>query len=465
MSQSRPNILVIMTDQQRGDCLSVDGHPVLMTPQMDELAGQGVRFRRAYSTCPVCIPARRSFMSGQFPSTHGLLNYRDGLEWNCDATLPAELANAGYQTAIVGRNMHLYPQGKPYGFEYMRLSAGVKTPGAYEQWMEENQPDGGGGYYGSGVMHNDWTARPWHLGEHLHQTNWTVNEGLRFLRERDRSRPYFLIVSFVAPHPPLIPPSFYFDRYLRLDAPPPAIGDWETPPDPNRPVNVSDGVINLTGEARRCMLAGYFGLINHIDDQIRRILSPVSGFQDKNTVTILTADHGEMLGDHYLFRKQQPFEPSARIPMLIRGGRDLGFHANVTRNHPVCLEDIMPTCLDLAGAPIPDSVDGKSLVPLLRGDDAPVRDVLHAEYAPNWHMLTDGRYKYIWWNKDGRELFFDLQSDPTELRDLSAKHDLAPWRARLVNQLRTRPEGFVENDRLIHGKRYSGLMAHAHGKS
>ncbi len=454
-----------MTDQQRGDAMSCAGHPVLLTPQMDELADGGVRFEHAYSTCPVCIPARRSFMSGQFPNTHGVRAYRDGQEWDPAATLPGELLKAGYQTGIVGRNMHLHPLRKPYGFEHMAIAAGVREPAEYEQFMAENQPPCGGGYYGSGVMHNDWTARPWHLAEPLHQTNWTVDQALKFLHERDRSRPYFLVVSFVAPHPPLIPPAFYFERYLRQPLLEPAIGDWETPLAPKRPTKVDDSYINLTGELRRCMLAGYFGLINHIDDQIRRLLNPVTGFFTPDTVVVYTSDHGEMLGDHYRFRKSLPYEGSARVPLLVRGGRDTAIAGGQVRDQAVCLEDIMPTCLELAGLEIPPSVDGRSLVPLLDKNAAATnpttaaggwRPFVHGEYAHSHHYLTDGQWKYIWWSQDGTEQLFNLTDDPHECRELARRPEhheqLQRWRTTLARHLQPRAEGCSDGQRLIAGR-------------
>lgn len=119
MGDKRPNFLLIMTDQQRGDCLSIDGHPVLLTPNMDSIAGSGARFRHAYSTCPVCIPARRSLMTGRFPTGHGMVGYAENVEWHAPPTLPGVLRDAGYQTALVGRSMHLSPPRKRYGFESM----------------------------------------------------------------------------------------------------------------------------------------------------------------------------------------------------------------------------------------------------------------------------------------------------------------------------------------------------------
>jgi len=140
-----PNFLVIMTDQQRGDCLSIDGHPALLTPNMDSIAGAGVRFSHAYTTCASCIAARRSFMSGQFPPTHGMVGYREGVEWDAPPTLPGVLAANGYQTFLAGRSMHQYPSRKRYGFSHMVIHDRFGNSD-YEEWLVGKEPEGSGGY-------------------------------------------------------------------------------------------------------------------------------------------------------------------------------------------------------------------------------------------------------------------------------------------------------------------------------
>jgi len=380
--------------------------------------------------------------------------------WDPPTTLPRELSAAGYQTAIVGRQMHQYRQDSFYGFEHMAED--------YQSYLSQEQPTGGGGLRGHGISSNGWTARPWHLDDHLHHSHWVVNEALHFLETRDKSRPFFLVVSFSAPHPPLTPPSFYMDRYLRQELAPPAIGDWE-----ERPTHGGFGLdierpsVDLQGEAFRSCAAGYFGLINHVDDQMYRVMDVLkrgrSDFGD--TVTMHCADHGEMLGDHYLFRKTFAYEGSARVPLLISAPPSYGFPTMQVREEPVCLEDIMPTVLDLAGCDIPENVDGRSLVPFLKGDDNPdFREVLHGEHARcygdiyNNHFLTDGREKFIWLSHTGEEQLFDLVEDPGELHNLAALDEnasrVAVWRDRMIEELEERPEGFVDGGKLVGGRRH-----------
>ena len=465
----RPNFLIIMTDQQRGDCLGIEDHPVLLTPNMDSIGGAGARFSRAYTTCPSCIAARRSMLSGQFPRTHGMVGYRDGVEWNAPPTLPGVLKAAGYHTYLAGRSMHQHPPRKRYGFDHMAMHGWESD---YGLWLQRQAPDSGG-YYGTGVMHNDWTARPWHLEESLHNTNWTVNEALKFLRDRDPSCPFFLVASFIAPHPPLIPPAFYMERYLRTGVPDPVIGDWATPPpDGGKGMDVAPGKVQLSGEALLSCRAAYYGLINHVDDQIRRLINPITGVDrvtGGNTMVLFTSDHGEMLGDHYLWRKSVPYEGSARVPLMIRAPGRFGLKRGAVLDAPVCLEDIMPTILEMAGVDVPETVEGRSLLPLMRGEEGEWREYLQIEHAPMHQTLTDGREKYIWHVPDGREQLFDLARDPMECHDMAADKAAAErvdhWRRLLAKELVSRPEGFTDGERLIPGRPYPAVMPHATPKS
>ena len=472
-TDTRPNILLIMPDQMRGDCLSLEHHPVLLTPNIDEIGGQGVHFTRAYTTCASCIPARRSLLTGQFPGTNGMVGYQEGCPIGTQ-TMTQTLRDAGYATTLVGRYMHQSPYEEPYGYDTRVLGSTYIQDDDYAKMLDAAVP-GLGGVRGLGVSFNGWQARPWTLSEHLHPTNWTVTRAREMLQGQDDDRPFFLTTSFYAPHPPFIPPPFYMDRYLGMELPPPAIGDWAAPP-PNDGIGagVDAHRTHLTGEALRSAQAGYFGLINHLDDQLYWLIREFgrkSGAMGRPWVIVFTADHGEMLGDHHYFRKCEPYEGSSRIPFLIQGSPELAFAAGGSHRGPICLEDIMPTLLELADIPVPEHVDGHSLLPVLRGEAEALRPWLHGEHAPcygqdqAYHFLTDGKMKYIWRPADGYEQLFDLEEDPRELCDLSLeawnREQVEQWRGRLIKHLEDRPEGFTDGDALIPGRPYEAVLPHA----
>tara|TARA_A100001037_G_scaffold304806_1_gene342851 strand:+ start:444 stop:1553 length:1110 start_codon:yes stop_codon:yes gene_type:complete len=276
MSDERPNILLLMTDQQRGDALGIEGHPVLQTPYLDALAAAGARFRHAYSATPVCIPARRTLMAGQRAASHGVfMNYTAPLP---GPTLPGELSKAGYQTHLVGK-LHLSPPRKLYGFDSADWSDSPSPHPAYDDY-ERFLVESGVTTPGAGLAHgasvNGYTARPYHLGERFHFSNWCADRALSFLARRDPTMPFFLKVSFHQPHQPLTPPAAYWDRYRAMDIPPPPVADWsrvyETP---QRGLPVNAWRVCLEPELQRQMQAGYYGCINHIDDQIGRILARI----------------------------------------------------------------------------------------------------------------------------------------------------------------------------------------------
>jgi arylsulfatase len=468
----KPDILLLMPDQMRGDCLSLLGHPAVRTPHMDKLAQEGALFRRAYSTCPSCIPARVALLTGLFPATSGVVGY--AARPFAYPTLPGTLATAGYQTLLVGRYMHQKPDDEHYGYQKEIRGSTYVSNDDYDQWLRQVAPETGGIralVAKLGVSNNGWQAKPWPLAPELHPTAWTVRQARNTLTELPLEKPLFLTTSFYSPHPPLFPPTNYFNAYLAQKLPAPAHGDWvdwaALSPEGDKPGHR----VLLQGDTLRATQAGYFGLIQQLDDQIVPLIAEFKARSQKAKrpwVILLTADHGEMLGDHGFFRKCEPFEGADNIPLLIAASPELGFKAGVRSTQPVCLEDIMPTLLELAGAKCPKPMDGVSLLPTLRGEKQVIREWLHTEHSPCYgkaqafHALTDGHTKYIWRPQDGTEYLFDLDQDPREEHDLTKveaqKGKLEQCRQRLVKELAGRPEGFTDGKTLIAGRPYPALQ-------
>ena len=482
--ERRPNILFITTDQMRGDCLGVEGHPVVETPNLDTLAKEGVRFARAYSAVASCIAARAAILTGLSQESHGRVGYEDGVAWNYPVTLPGELARAGYHTQGVGK-MHFHPPRSLMGFHNVVLHDGylhverksdirIETVDDYVPWLRQRA--GADAIYDShGLDCNSWVARPWHLAEELHPTNWVVTQSIDFLNRRDTTKPFFLWMSFVRPHSPLDPPQAYWDMYSGRDIPPPPVGDWavQKPSGPGSINPIATAGI-LDERALRRTRAAYYALVTHIDHQIGRFLQSLGeyGLLD-NTFIVFASDHGDLLGDHNLFRKSLPYEGSTRVPLIVYAPPALraGLAAGTVVDAPVELRDIMPTILDAAGVPIPKCVEGKSLMPLACGKRPRWREYVHGEHVrlvEPVQYLTDRREKYVWFSDNGREQLFDLTNDPAELHDLSrdasAAGRLSVWRTRLARELAGREEGFSDGKRLFSGRRVAATLAGKGGR-
>lgn len=456
----RPNILFLMTDQQRGDCLGADGHPAVLTPNLDRIASEGARFRHAYSSTPSCTPARACLLTGQAPWHHGMLGYSRVAD-RYPHEMPRILRDAGYHTCAIGKN-HFHPQRNPHGYEQLLLdesgrSHSVDFRSDYRSWFwfqaPNLDPDA------TGIGWNDCTAGEYKLPERLHPTAWTGDSAVRFLETYALDKPFFLKVSFARPHSPYDPPARYMRQFEDADIPGAAVGDWADGYRPRSSEQPSLWHGDLGARQVRHSRQGYYGSIRFIDDQIGRILEALRarGSYD-DTLILFVSDHGDMLGDHHHWRKCYAYEPSARIPFLVRwpGGLVAADRGQV-RDEVVELRDVMPTFLDAAGLEAPDSVDGRSLLRAVSGGSR-WREYVDLEhnvcYSPrnSWNALTDGKSKYIYHALDGREQLFDLRADPLEERDLAGDaasgEALRLWRSRLVAHFEERGEPYLKGGAL-----------------
>jgi arylsulfatase len=459
---SKPNILYLMTDQHRSDCLGCAGNRVIRTPHLDSIAADGVLFPNAYTSTPSCTPARAGILTGLSPWHHGMLGY-GRVAGKYPFELPQALRDAGYYLFGIGK-MHWYPQKLLRGYHGLLVdeSGRVETRdfvSDYRLWFKEEAPDRNPD--ATGIGWNDYRAKAYALPERLHPTVWTGDRAVEFIEKYDRAEPFMLKVSFARPHSPYDPPQRFLDMYNVDDMPAPVVGDWAARYAPhNDPPNPSqwhgDLGVRQAQESRRA----YYGSVTFIDEQIGRILAALKrrGLYD-NTLIIFFADHGDMLGDHHLWRKTYAYESSANIPMILRWPKSMRLDAQRGKklSQPTELRDVLPTFLDAAGAPIPRHLDGKSLLHLVRGNTKDWRPWIDLEHSmcydqDHWTALTDGRFKYIYFAYDGREQLFDMAEDPGELHNLAEvpaqETLLKQWRRRMVDHLTERGEEFVANGKL-----------------
>ncbi len=347
----------------RGDAIGADGNTVVQTPNIDFLASRGTLFRHAYSAVPSCLPARATLWTGQNQWHTGILGMGRGqgrVPSDFPHTLAGELTAVGYRTHMVGKG-HFNPHRALMGFETMELDESGRMPESdHRRWFAEHAPDGVTPD-DHGVDWNSWHARPWHTEERLHPTYWTMTRSLEFLKTHDRQRPFFLNISFARPHSPYVPPKQYFDMYK--DTPAPHVGEWaDMHDDPKTAVEPNAWRGKMTPEQIHRARAGYYGSISFIDTQIGRLVNCMRRYAAetmKNTWILFTSDHGDMQGDHNLWRKTYAYEGSARIPFIVVPPPGSSEKNRSVAEEVVELRDVMPTLLEAAGVPVPSTVDGQ----------------------------------------------------------------------------------------------------------
>ena len=452
----RPNILMIVADRWPASLLGITGHPSIQTPTLDQLACSGTQYTQAFSLSPMCIPARRSLMTGTVARTHGDRIFNEALPMpEGIPTLAQTFRDAGYQAYAVGK-LHVYPQRDRIGFDDVILAEeGRLHLGAVVDDYELFLGDRGyvGRQFDHGMSSGDYMHRPWHLTEEFHVTSWTTQQMSRLIKRRDPTRPGFWYLSYCPPHPPMTPLQCYLDMYREVDPGLPSIGEW---------ANDSAGLPyllqtrrmqwdlnpNQTLWARRA----FYALCTHIDHQIRVVIGTLreEGLLD-NTIILFSSDHGDMLGNHGLWNIGLFYESSAKVPMILVGvaGDERTGHHRVD-DRLIGWQDVMPTLLDLAGIEIPSTVDGISMV----GQQG--REWLYGEFgedAQATRMIYDGRFKLIYYAAGNRLQLFDLWDDPQELIDLSASPAQAEVRERLtgllIGELYGSDEGWVRDGRLV----------------
>lgn len=469
MKNKQPNVVLIVVDQMRADALSLNSQDkFISTPTLDMMASQGYNFENCYSPVPSCVPARVALLSGLDPANSGRVGYEDEVPWKFTKILPKTFKEYGYQTECIGK-MHVYPSRKRLGFDHVLLHDGYlhvdrkydkcygeqfEYSSDYLMFLKEflgSETD----LIDDGLNCNSWEARPWIYPEKFHPTNWVITEGIKFLRRKDPTVPFFLKLSFEKPHAPLNPPKYYFDMYMDklTETTDLHIGNWEELEPIIPDINALNG--RLKKDAQKRMLAGYYGLISHIDHQINRFLMALKEFRhDKDTIIWFISDHGDQLGEHYLFRKGYPYQGSIRIPSFIYDSGNLIAAKNHTIKELVKIQDVFPSIIDLSLGELVDT-DGKSVKQLLFGNYEGWRQEIHGEHSlgvnSSQYILTK-QWKFIWFPVKNTYQLFNMIDDPNEMKNLYDIEKYAPviheMKHKLIEYLWDREEGFVKNGQL-----------------
>jgi len=461
MTKKKPNIIYFLSDQHRFDAAGCYNSPVCHTAALDEIASQGTLFHSAYTVNALCTPARASLLTGLYPHNHGQLSNMGNFNGVFDKQIldktcyPELMTAAGYHVGYVGK-WHLPEEGNKstWGFDqwytWRDYDERLKQHGIdYDMARDEVQPLEWGGeapFYGKSAL----------PAEHHHDA-WVADRAIDMIHSYASSeKPFMICAAFFGPHFPYAAPEPY-DKMYR----PETIEKWGNFDEQfaNKPLIQQKEMMrwnssHLTWPDWQKVIAAYYGYCNFIDDQIKRVMDQIkqSGI-DENTVIIYSSDHGDMLGSHRLFNKGfNMYEECNKIPLIIR-------YPGVTRPGSVCnqfvnLVDVTATLLDIVGIEPPTPIDGRSLMPLLRGEEPSnwADDILvefngYESTLLSMRMVRTKRWKYVY-NPFSEDELYDMESDPHELYNLADKlaykHVLRRMKERMIKWLKQ------TNDSIIH---------------
>lgn len=435
-----PNVILILADQLRFDCLGCNGNPTIQTPILDRLARRGTLFSNPYVCLPVCQPQRVSMMTGHYPSAHGTVH--NGIPFQGRfPVLPELLREGGYQTFSSGK-LHLNPIAADFNsppFEpgevdhlpymgYERVYSVEGEESDYLRMIKARRPDlwEAANHRPGFTTADPFQAHPTPIPLELHRSTLITDNSIESIHNRDRNRPFFLHCSFWDPHHPFDPPSPYDSLYQPDDMPepipaaesyfesvPPHFREWREHlwKTEGKPFN------EHSDEDWRRIRALYYGMVSLIDDSVGRLLSCLEdeGLSD-DTVIFFTSDHGEILGDHGLCLKGPFFyESLLKVPFIFYDPRRKSPPARI--DQPIMSYDLMPTVLDLCGLETPP-VNARSLLPLLENGAPPDRPILIEGLDTDMVALIENNSKIVVYRDAAFGELYDLAADPREERNL-----------------------------------------------
>ncbi|MEG0601617.1 MAG: arylsulfatase [Mucinivorans sp.] len=456
----RVNVVLIMADQCRFDFLGAV-NPQIITPALNALCADGVRFANAYSSTPSSTPARAAILTAQSPWHHGLLGYAARIAPSYPHELQKDLAAAGYYMHAVGK-MHWTPQRGLRGYNQVELDESGRAQDStfisdYHQWFTKAAP--GVNPDSTGIGWNDHRAAPYALPEELHPTAWTGQRARAALDTRDSLRPFFLKVSFARPHSPYDAPQRYLDMYRGHTMPEPWVAPWAAYY-ANMPKTADSPYADYGAQYALNSRLSYAANLTFIDHEIGLLVAELKarGLYE-NTLIIFTSDHGDMLGDHNHWRKTYPYEGSAHVPMVVKLPQAKRGEQGVVRTELVEMRDIMPTVLDAAGIAVPKGIDGRSMLATVRRGkgkkSTPWRSMIDLEHTAcymakmSYVALVDQKMKYVWYYEKGTQELFDLQNDKHEMVNLAPQAQyratMDQYRAAMAEHLAERGEDWVKD--------------------
>ena len=440
----RPNVLILMADQHKRSCMGVAGDKVAVTPSLDALARESVRFTNAYCTNPICAPSRASIMTGLY--SHNIETRGNSTPFAAKhKTIAHHFSSAGYITSLVGK-MHfvdaqthgfdyklefndwlqyLGPKAKLYADELGRGNSGAGLPEIETLWQGEGDP-------WKGVRTPDdrkgsvAVGRPSLMDERDHFDNFVARESVKFLENYSTGdEPFLLVTSFLKPHDPFMPATRFADMFQPDEMQLP--DTWHKADVQNLPKEIQNSIRTNVytpelddAEGARKRIAYYYGNLAQMDDCAGQVLAALKRLGlDQNTIVFYTSDHGEMLGDLGLWNKFQFYEGSCGIPLSVR----LPGAPAAVCNNPVSLVSLTATVADLCGVPTTGPIDGKSFAnlvhhPASHEPHGPVFAEFNLGSRGAKYMVRDGDFKFTYWVHDIPELY-DLGSDPSEMHNLA----------------------------------------------
>lgn len=477
----RPNLLFITCDQWRGDCLSAAGHPVVRTPAADALAREGVLFKRHYAGAAPCSPARACIYTGLYQMNNRVCRNGTPLDARHD-NIALAARRLGYEPTLFGYTdtspdprFHAPDDPVLRSYEGVLPGFSVRQPLPEHQkpwlsWLERRGVDASAGFpdihrpLGSD---GEMSRRPPIYGKDETPAAFLTAEFLRWLGEQDR--PWFAHISYLCPHPPFVVPEPYNDMF-DADAGPGfrRAPNWQSEAELHPYVahelqrqKRSKFLPGMKGKVRdfsdaefRTLRAIYHGMVASVDAELGRLWAGLkAGGAWSDTIVVLTSDHAEMMGDHYMLGKGGFFDQSYHLPLIVRDPRRPRVKGHVDAFTEAV--DLMPTVIDLLGGVPPAHLDGRSLVPFLDGDNpGDWRDAAHWEFdfrtiakgsgkqpfglrpqQCNLAVLRTRQHKYVHFGGALPSLLFDLESDPDELVNLATDKGYAGLRADLAERM------------------------------